>query len=130
MHYGAESCDKDAASNYTERRSAEQIAARRLQSGVSKTKYRPRRVERCWTFCFGPSSDLLILLASFADYAVRRYRNDPRFSLQHVANRTAVVSHHLIVEQVFQPGATAWGQSKRFRKECSLYACRISVAVS
>ena len=29
-------------------------------------------------------TDLLILLACFADYAVRRHRDDPRFSLQHV----------------------------------------------
>ena len=29
-------------------------------------------------------ADLLILLACFADYAVRRHRDDPRFSLQHV----------------------------------------------
>jgi len=37
--------------------------------------------ERGVSFSF---ADLLILLASFADYAVRRHRDDPRFSLQHV----------------------------------------------
>ena len=30
------------------------------------------------------TTGLLILLASFADYAGRRHRDDPRFSLQHV----------------------------------------------
>ena len=38
---------------------------------------------------------LLILLASFADYAVRRHRDDPRFSLQHeVAGSLPGRVHH------------------------------------
>ena len=58
---------------------------------------------------------LLILLACFADYAVRRHRDDPRFSLQHVVAgpRPGRVQHGRSVQLLWVRPASTRGPQAR-----------------